>query len=87
MTNNYFALNKSDSHNPLIRFHKGSSKIKNLAWNQVKNFIKLLTPKREIIGSDVVELCPIPGFVTLNFLTTKLVYQPLSYTFQKGERR
>jgi len=54
-----------------------------LFWHQVFSFIKLLNQKKNIIGFDVVELCPLDGIVAPDFLAAKLIYKTLSFIFKK----
>ncbi len=51
-------------------------------YNTIINFLKELIKKRNLVGFDVVELCPIEGNKASDFLAAKLVYQILSYKFQ-----
>jgi agmatinase len=39
---------------------------------------------RNLVGCDLVELCPIPGMVAPNFLCAKLLYKILNYRFTKS---
>jgi agmatinase len=50
-----------------------------LGWQGVLDLIKAATKKNNIIGVDVVELCPIPGFAAPDVLTAKLVYKIIEY--------
>ena len=50
-----------------------------LDWYNVLDLIKEVAKNRKIIGFDVVELCPIPGFIAPDFLAAKLVYKIISY--------
>lgn len=54
-----------------------------LFWHQVEKFITKLTDRKKIVGFDVVELCPIDGFVAPDFLAAKLTYKLLTCIFQK----
>lgn len=55
-----------------------------LFWNQVTQFLKLVSKEKNIIGFDVVNLCPIKNFIAPDFLAAKLIYKLLSYIFNKG---
>jgi agmatinase len=57
-----------------------------LDWYKVMNFLKKLCEKREIVGFDVVELCPNPQNKAPDFLAAKLVYTFLSYVFAEKPR-
>lgn len=54
-----------------------------LFWHQIEKFITKLTAKKNVVGFDVVELCPIDGFVAPDFLAAKLTYKFLSCIFEK----
>lgn len=54
-----------------------------LFWHQIASFLRLVAKHRTIVGFDVVELCPIPGFAAPDFLAAKLVYKLLNYVFYK----
>ena len=44
--------------------------------------IKIAAQSSRIVGADVNELSPIKGFDTYNFLTAKLAYKIISYSFE-----
>ena len=54
-----------------------------LFWHQVSEFLQLVSLKKNIIGFDVVELCPIKNFVAPDFLAAKLIYKILCLSFKK----
>ena len=58
-----------------------------LFWDDVIKIIKIVAQSCHIIGADVNELSPIKGFDSYNFLTAKLVYKILSYTFEYRKNR
>lgn len=49
----------------------------------VIEFLKKVNEAKNIVGFDVVELCPIPGNPGSDFLASKLVYQLLSMKFKQ----
>ncbi|MBI4439427.1 agmatinase [Candidatus Woesearchaeota archaeon] len=51
-----------------------------LSWYDVTSLLKKVSGKKNIVGFDVVELCP-SGNRAPDFLAAKLVYQLLSYKF------
>lgn len=62
-----------------------------LDWYAVTKLLKTVTEKREIVGADIVELCPARPRLksrASDFLAAKLVYTLLSYKFsqKKNER-
>lgn len=50
-----------------------------LSWARVLEIIRFVASHRRIIAADVVELAPIPGFVSPDFLAAKLVYKIIGY--------
>jgi agmatinase len=53
-------------------------------WNEITHFLHMVSIEKNIIGFDVVELCPIKNFIAPDFLAAKLIYKLLSYIFNKG---
>lgn len=53
-------------------------------WQEITKFLFLVSNQKNIVGFDVVELCPIKNFIAPDFLAAKLVYKLLSYIFYKG---
>ena len=53
-----------------------------MSFNQLVDVIKGVVRNRNIIGLDIVELCPIPGLVAPNYLAAKLAYMTLSCAFK-----
>ena len=45
--------------------------------------LKGVIKSRKVIGLDFVELCPIPGLIAPDFLAAKLIFNTLSYIFQR----
>ncbi|MGC9342405.1 MAG: agmatinase [Bacteroidales bacterium] len=50
-------------------------------YYQVLDFLKEVIKEKNVVGFDVVELCPIPGHKSSDFLASKLIYQLLSLIF------
>jgi len=53
-----------------------------LFWDETINIIKIAAKSSKIVGADINELSPIKGFDSCNFLTAKLVYKIVSYSFE-----
>lgn len=54
-----------------------------LHFHQLKEIIKEVTRKRNVLGLDFVELNPIHGFTAPNYLAAKLAYLTIGYSFIK----
>jgi len=51
-------------------------------WHQVMKFLKLVIERKNLVGFDVVELCPSQSNLAPDYLAAKLVYKILSYKFK-----
>lgn len=56
-----------------------------LFWNETMEIIAAVCADADIVGADVVELAPRPGFHACDFLAAKLVYKILSYSLAGGK--
>jgi agmatinase len=56
-----------------------------LGWVELLTFLRRLAVEKEVVGFDVVELCPQPGQHRGDFLAAKLVYKFLGYVFGRGK--
>jgi agmatinase len=52
-----------------------------LAWRELTTLLRRTFERRRVVACDVVELCPIPGVASPNFIAAKLIYKLLSYKF------
>lgn len=52
-------------------------------WYRTLAFLRRVFRERTVIGCDVVELAPVPGFHAPDFLVAKLVYKLLAYRFHE----
>ena len=50
-----------------------------LGWEDVLRLLSEVSKNRKIVGADIVELSPIPGFIAPDFLAAKLVYKIISF--------
>lgn len=50
-------------------------------YYELMHFLRDVAAKRNIVGFDVVELCPSPVNKTPDFVAAKIIYQLLSYIF------
>jgi agmatinase len=58
-----------------------------LFWYETLDFLKRVFEEKNVVGFDIVELCPNPHDKSSDFLAAKLYYKMLSYKFseQKAE--
>jgi agmatinase len=53
-------------------------------WYRTLRFLRRVFRERTVVGADVVEHAPIPGFHAPDFLVAKLVYKLIGYRFCQG---
>jgi agmatinase len=71
-----------DVFDPSIMPSTGTPEPGGMLWYDVLGFLKLVFEKKEVVGFDVVELCPTENNKTSDFLAAKLIYKLLSYKFR-----
>jgi agmatinase len=52
-------------------------------WNETLDFLNELVREKNLVGFDLVELCPIPGIAAPDFLAARLVYKIIGYMVNK----
>jgi agmatinase len=50
-----------------------------LSWRELTTLLRRVFAERTVVACDVVELCPIPGMWSSNFVAARLVYKLLTY--------
>lgn len=56
-----------------------------LSFYELKEILKKVLAKKQVIGMDFVELNPIPGIIYPNFLAAKLIYFAIGFSFNKKD--
>lgn len=74
-----------DGLDPSIMPATGTPEPGGLGWYDLMHLIEAVVQKKRLIGADVVELCPRPGFFHADFLAAKLVYKIMALE-AKGAR-
>ena len=70
-----------DAFDPAIMPAVGTPEPGGLTWYEMLALLRRVIDVRQVVGCDIVELCPMPGNVAPNFLCAKLIYKILSYRF------
>jgi agmatinase len=68
---------------PSIMPSVGTPEPGGLSWYEALDFLKELVSRKNVVGFDVVELCPLPGLVAPDFLAARLIYKIISYMAAK----
>lgn len=81
MTNNVFITFDLDAFDPSIMPSTGTPEPGGLLWYETLEFLKQVFAEKNVVGFDIVELCPNNDEKSSNFLAAKLYYKMLSYKF------
>ena len=71
-----------DVFDPSIMPSTGTPEPGGLLWCEVLTLLKTICNSRELVGFDVVELCPDERNKAPDFMAAKLIYKLLSYKFR-----
>lgn len=82
MTPNVFITIDLDAFDPSILPSTGTPEPGGLFWYETLEFLKLMFKKKNVVGFDIVELCPNEDEKSSDFLAAKLYYKMLSYKFK-----
>lgn len=83
LTDDVYLTIDLDGFDPSIMPSTGTPEPGGLQWYPTLKFIKKLIERKNLVGFDIVELCPNPDEKSSDFLATKLLYKILSYKFAK----
>ncbi|MGB5170978.1 MAG: agmatinase [Eudoraea sp.] len=84
LTDNVFISFDLDALDPSIMPSTGTPEPGGLLWYETLEFLSEVFKEKNVVGFDMVELCPNPAEKSSDFLAAKLFYKMLSYKF-KGE--
>jgi agmatinase len=87
MSSNVFITFDLDALDPSIMPSTGTPEPGGLFWYETLYFLKKVFEEKNVVGFDIVELCPKKHDKSSDFLAAKLYYKMLSYKFmdQKAE--
>jgi len=81
MTNNVYITLDLDAFDPSILPATGTPEPGGLGWYQMLDFLNRVFAEKNVVGFDIVELCPNEIDKSSDFLAAKLYYKMLSYKF------
>jgi agmatinase len=85
MTDQVFITLDVDVFDPSIMPSTGTPEPGGLLWNETIEFLRKVFAEKNVVGFDIVELCPNPANKAPDFMVAKLYYKMLSYKFlQEG---
>ncbi|GAA3514594.1 agmatinase [Aquimarina addita] len=83
MTDNVFITFDLDAFDPSILPSTGTPEPGGLFWYETMEFMKSVFKEKNVVGFDIVELCPNEHDKSSDFLAAKLYYKLLSYKFME----
>ena len=86
MTSNVFITIDLDAFDPSILPSTGTPEPGGLFWYETLDFLKKIFEQKNVVGFDIMELCPNENEKSSNFLAAKLYYKMLSYKFENVEK-
>ncbi|MEM2963159.1 MAG: agmatinase [Candidatus Anstonellales archaeon] len=70
-----------DAFDPSIMPAVGTPEPQGISWKQAISLLRKVYEEKEVVGADVVELCPTIGDIASAFTAAKLVYKLVGYKF------
>jgi agmatinase len=85
MTDNVFITFDLDALDPSIMPSTGTPEPGGLLWYETLDFLKKVFEEKNVVGFDIMELCPNEKDKSSDFLAAKLYYKMLSYKFNNQD--
>lgn len=82
MTKNVYITIDLDGFDPSIMPSTGTPEPGGLLWYETLEFLRKVFEQKNVVGFDIVELCPNPEEKSSDFLAAKLYYKLLTYKFE-----
>lgn len=82
LTDNVYITIDLDAFDPSVLPATGTPEPGGMSWYDVTALMKAVFRSRNVVGFDVVELCPRPQHWGSDFLAAKLVYALLTYKYR-----
>lgn len=81
LTENVYLTVDLDVFDPSIMPATGTPEPGGMNWYEVLNVLRAVFLEKNVVGFDIVELCPRDNMWSCDFLAAKLLYKLLSYKF------
>jgi len=82
LTDRVYVTIDLDVFDPPVMPGVGTPEPGGLGWYQVLDVLRPVFQKKNVVGFDVVELCPIKGSIHSDFTAAKLIYRLMGYLAQ-----
>lgn len=84
LTENVYVTIDLDVFDPSVLPSTGTPEPGGLTYYQVLHFLRSVFKNRNVVGFDIVELCPNPTDKASDYLAARLAYQLMTYKFYGG---
>lgn len=84
LSNDVYITIDLDVLDPSIMPGVGTPEPGGMGWYEILDFLKFVAGRKNIIGIDVVELMPLHGNISSDFLAAKLIYKLMAYIDNKN---
>ena len=85
MTKNVFITFDLDVFDSSLLPSTGTPEPGGMLWYQTLEFLQKIFKNKNVVGFDIVELCPNPKEKSSDFIAAKLYYKMLAFKFNKNE--
>ena len=85
LTDNVYITIDLDGFDPSILPSTGTPEPGGLQWYETLELLRRVNEEKNVVGFDIVELCPNPNEKSSDFLAAKLYYKLLAYKFKEEE--
>ncbi len=82
MTQNVYITFDLDAFDPSIMPSTGTPEPGGLLWNETLSFLESVFTEKNVVGFDIMELCPNEKERSSDFLAAKLYYKMLTYKYK-----
>jgi agmatinase len=84
LSDNVYITIDLDAFDPSIMPAVGTPEPGGMLWYESIELLSKVIDKKNVVGFDVVELCPIPGNIASDFFAAKLIFKMLGRIFKKN---
>ncbi|WP_026754949.1 agmatinase [Sediminibacter sp. Hel_I_10] len=85
MTENVYITLDLDALDPSIMPSTGTPEPGGLLWYELLDFLRTVFEEKNVVGFDIMELCPNENDKSSDFLAAKLYYKMLTYKFMNDD--
>jgi len=84
LSDNVYISIDLDVFDPSIMSAVGTPEPGGMRWQEVIDLLRVVTEVKNVVGFDIVELCPPQGTDSCSYLAAKLAYKLIGYALIKG---